>query len=84
MLCKNCAHFRTHIPFAGMIESNHRCGRRKGWNAVGGEFTIDVDAFVERRKPGLIFGRDRCGPEGRYFDQERPAGPPKGGPGGRK
>jgi hypothetical protein len=80
-LCRNCRHFRQSPPLFHL--SGAACTRRKGWDAVQGDFSIVADAFAERRRPGAIFNRDRCGPEGRYFEAAPPQSPPCVGSGGR-
>jgi hypothetical protein len=74
--CRDCRHSRfstmptRYPPPAG-------CAREvTGVDLVTGEGIVrERGCRSERRSERTLFGREKCGPDGRYFE-ERPAPPP--------
>lgn len=75
--CVECEHYRfwTHAKGA-------HCARRSAFDIVDGDMVDIRSCHVERSGAFLFWGRDRCGPEGRYWEARRPATPPHGSSGG--
>ena len=56
----------------------NRCIREsKGSDVVTGRATrIARDCYAERSSNRTIFGREKCGPDGRFWEQREPMPPP--------
>lgn len=70
--CKTCKHYIA-------VQYNaYYCGRAQGWEPVTGYHTKSVRCEYERgpQWPKWLGGKDKCGPEGKYWGEAPPRKPP--------
>lgn len=69
-ICKNCVHIR-HYMFSGA-----HCRRHPNVpDVVHGTVSVNHPACHAERKRSFfdrLFGMDKCGPEGKYFEAAKP------------
>lgn len=69
--CKDCAHFDPrHVIYQWGVPSFGGCMRPTGdvSKVSDNRFALGKVAWEEREKPLWPFGRERCGPEAKFFD----------------
>ena len=64
-LCKDCEHYARKLP---NVHGEDLCLRSLERDPVHGERAVFHWAYEQRKTRGLLFNRDRCGPDARYFE----------------